>query len=205
MRAFTQSLLLPKLFMLVSVFCRDVSLAPRGEFFHDRNQHPFILRVHSISLLFLPLHCHSCLLSSAPSCLHIVWSKATNCSLIACSLAAFSLTSLHSCFHWCLFSAHLWSQDDFRWAQKNKMQLKDLKGHKSFYCWQGGAGEQGASPQLKWLTYRSDSVFLLSRTQCFGSINYCVLPLSQWISVLSLFCLRLFNANHRQQNCRLAS
>lgn len=81
-----------------------------------------------------------CLLhSTAPSCLHIVWSKATNCSLTACSLSAFSFTSLRSCLHWCLCSTHLRSQDDFRWAQKNKMQLKELKGHKSFCCWQGGA------------------------------------------------------------------
>lgn len=68
MRAFTRSLLLPMLFMLVSVFCGDVILVPRGEFLHDRNQHPFISRLHSISLLFLPHHCHSCLLSSAQHC-----------------------------------------------------------------------------------------------------------------------------------------
>lgn len=68
MRAFTGSLLLPILFMLVSVFCRDMSFSPRGEFFHDRNQHPFILRLHSISLLFLPQHCHPILLSSPQHC-----------------------------------------------------------------------------------------------------------------------------------------
>lgn len=109
MRAFTGPLLPPMLFSLVSsVFSRDMSLAPRGEFHHDRNRHPVIFQPHSVFLLFpsalsfgvfsllalslRPLH------NTASSCLHIAWSKATNWSFPACSLRAFLSHHSHPAF-----------------------------------------------------------------------------------------------------------
>lgn len=143
MRAFTGSLLLPILFMLVSVFCRDMSLVPRGEFFHDRNQHPSIFRLHSISLLFLPQHCHSFLLSSPQHCSLVFTYRLIQSN----KLQLYSLQPL--CFFSALHHSVAASTDAVspltcglmttsRWAQKNQMQHKELKGHKSFSCWQGG-------------------------------------------------------------------
>lgn len=104
------------LFRLVSMFCGDVSLAPRGEFFHDWNQHRVILQLHSISLLFLPQHCHPFLPSSPQHCsLVFTYSpiQRNKLQLYSLQLRRFSFASLHSYVHRCFSSPHLWCDDGF--------------------------------------------------------------------------------------------
>ena len=79
---------LPYYFLLCPRCCRNASLAPRGEFLHDRNQHPIIpaaplhfpfvsLTISSPSITTttttttLPSVTVCQLHSTAPSCLHI--------------------------------------------------------------------------------------------------------------------------------------
>lgn len=95
---------LPYYFLPCPCCCRDTSLAPRGEFLHDRNRNPIIpaapLHFPFVSLTIsfpsttttttttLPSVTVCQLHSTAPSCLHIAWSKTTNWSFTACSLSA---------------------------------------------------------------------------------------------------------------------
>lgn len=70
-----------------------------------------------------------CLLhSTAPSCLHIVWSKATNCSFTACSLCLFLDHSIPTSTD-VFFPLTCGLMVTSCWAQKNKIQHKGLKGH----------------------------------------------------------------------------
>ena len=110
---------LPYYFLSCPCCCRDTSLAPRGEFLHDRNRRPIIpsapLHFPFVSLTIsspstttttttLPSVTVCQLHSTAPSCLHIAWSKTTNWSFTACSLSALlslshrSLPSFHFFF-----------------------------------------------------------------------------------------------------------
>ena len=119
---------LPYYFLLCPRCCRNASLAPRGEFLHDRNQHPIIpaaplhfpfvsLTISSPSITTttttttLPSVTVCQLHSTAPSCLHIAWSKTTNWSFTACSLSAFLSLSHRSLpssrfFYGCFLSSH---------------------------------------------------------------------------------------------------
>lgn len=119
MRAFTGPLLPPMLFSLVSVFYRDMSLAPRGEFLHDRNQHPIILQPHSTFLLFLSQHCHSqffpsslCIFLPAPQHCFLMFTyslmQSNKLKLYSLQPACFSFSSLTPCFHGCFFSFLSW-------------------------------------------------------------------------------------------------
>lgn len=153
MRAFTGSLLLPYYlglslcFVEMRVWCRG------GEYFHDWNQHSVILQLHSISLLFLPHHCHPFLPSSLQHrSLVFTYSLIQSSKLQLYSLQPrrLSFTSLHSYFHRCFSSPHLRCAS--RVAPKNKMK------YKSFYCWQERWYFQAPS-LLKWLLYWPDFNF----------------------------------------------
>lgn len=63
-RAFVAS---PTISSCLCVLCKDTSLTPRGEFLHDRNQHPVIPQPRSTFHLFLSQSSHSDIAFLSPS------------------------------------------------------------------------------------------------------------------------------------------
>lgn len=134
MRAFTGPLLASIRFPLPSVLRGDVRLPPRGEFLHDRNQHPIIPCIpHSTLLLFhySPSSCFSplsffiCL--PAPRCRSLMFTysptKTTNRSFTARSLRAF-LSHRSLSLLWMLFLLSLLGPYDFFLSAKKKEKMK---------------------------------------------------------------------------------
>lgn len=184
MRAFTGSLLLPYYLGLSPCFV-ETWVWRRGENF-SMTEINTVSSYSSIPFPFcfsLSIVIPSCPLlhNTAPSCLHIARSNAANCSFTACSFDAFpshhSIPTFTGAFPPLTCGAMMAS----RWAHKNKMQLKALKRHKSFYCWQGGGVSKSHHCQTGCFIGLI-SIFWLSRTPCFRSINLCMLPLKQRMS-----------------------
>lgn len=92
-------------------------------------------------LIFSPPPAAFCQLhNTAPSCLHIAWSKTTIWSFTACSPNVFSLSLSHLSllsFRLCFFSFHSWpSWLLWGYREENAGRRENEMTHWKWYCWQ---------------------------------------------------------------------